>query len=464
MIPIETNSIESISIEDLSTPQHSENEDEEIEASQDQNKQLSSSIKLLQSFGLPTFDNENVTTQDATNLTQASYWYAIYTIPIITFGIMCTLIYTLVPQHNHFESPEYWYELPLTMPFWGTTILPALNYILLCYYVFNVECMVSFRTFFSIYIPLLMAMVVPYCVGTLIWTITLSYNPPLPMIGRLSLLFSFPAVIASLWIQLSSKFKRSGDAKRIMWVLITIHYYLIVHVTYVIAGAYVVERLPGSLQWIIAIVLPILKEFHLWVWTKMAIKTKPCNLEATLNWNTIRLECYHSFYEATLLQNINTITMYSMLFVGFLFHLRACYKIVQKHNKVTYDNVTFEQERKDMQKDVQDLVLSESLEVFTPIAYSIAVIIAYIGPNATILGNIRNSYWHYEAMTSLEPFLSEEFQMVAIDLGVGVISGLILWKYCSINIVRQFCNLLKAYWAMICIMMASQLSFVSIIL
>ena len=169
------------------------------------------------------------------------------------------------------------------------------------------------------------------------------------------------------------------------------------------------------------------------------------------------------FLRSNVAAEYNPPTMYLMLSVGFLFHLRACYKIFKKHKKIRANFVTIEQEQKDLQKDVQDLVLSETLEVLTPIAHSIAVIIAYVGPNAMVLGNIRNSYWTYEAMTALEPFLNEEFQMVVIDLGAGVISALFLWKFCKINIIQQCCNILKVYWAMISIHLAVNLAVVSII-
>ena len=65
-------------------------------------------------------------------------------------------------------------------------------------------------------------------------------------------------------------------------------------------------------------------------------------------------------------------------------------------------------------------------------------------------------------MTDLEPFLNEEFQMVAFDLVVGVISALILWKCCKINIIQQCCDLLHGYWAIICLQMGGQISAVSI--
>ena len=49
-----------------------------------------------------------------------------------------------------------------------------------------------------------------------------------------------------------------------------------------------------------------------------------------------------------------------------------------------------------LKKSVQILVLSESLEIVIPLAYLLCFVIAYYGPNADILGNIKNGYWQYQ--------------------------------------------------------------------
>ena len=49
-----------------------------------------------------------------------------------------------------------------------------------------------------------------------------------------------------------------------------------------------------------------------------------------------------------------------------------------------------------LMKSVQILVLAESLEIVIPLAYLLCFVIAYYGPNADILGNIKNGYWQYQ--------------------------------------------------------------------
>ena len=49
-----------------------------------------------------------------------------------------------------------------------------------------------------------------------------------------------------------------------------------------------------------------------------------------------------------------------------------------------------------LKTSVQILVLSECLEIVIPLAYLLCFVIAYYGPNADILGNIKNDYWQYQ--------------------------------------------------------------------
>ena len=49
-----------------------------------------------------------------------------------------------------------------------------------------------------------------------------------------------------------------------------------------------------------------------------------------------------------------------------------------------------------LKKSVQMLVLSESLEIVIPLSYLLCFVAAYYGPNADILGNIKNGYWQYQ--------------------------------------------------------------------
>ena len=47
------------------------------------------------------------------------------------------------------------------------------------------------------------------------------------------------------------------------------------------------------------------------------------------------------------------------------------------------------------------LVLAETLEFIMPLGYMSCFIVAYFGPNANVLGNVKNGYWQYVETTGI---------------------------------------------------------------
>ena len=54
-----------------------------------------------------------------------------------------------------------------------------------------------------------------------------------------------------------------------------------------------------------------------------------------------------------------------------------------------------------LHNEIFALILGESLEIIIPIAYLICFVIAYFGPNAEILGNVRNDYWQFKSVDDI---------------------------------------------------------------
>ena len=54
---------------------------------------------------------------------------------------------------------------------------------------------------------------------------------------------------------------------------------------------------------------------------------------------------------------------------------------------------------------IQDLALSELIEFITPLAFMVAFIFAYYGPNAKLIGQIAITIWQYEAIEDAPGFL-----------------------------------------------------------
>ena len=92
------------------------------------------------------------------------------------------------------------------------------------------------------------------------------------------------------------------------------------------------------------------------------------------------------------------------------------------------------------------LVITErkSLLVLT---YIILTIMAYYGPNAELLGNIKLTIWQYERpILDIQHYILNVSLLMAVDLLSFVVNGIALWKFCNINVFEFTKKLQKDFW------------------
>ena len=95
---------------------------------------------------------------------------------------------------------------------------------------------------------------------------------------------------------------------------------------------------------------------------------------------------------------------------------------------------------------VDELILSErqSLHAFT---YLTLIIMAYYGPNAEILGNIKLRIWQFQnPITDIYVYLYNVGLWLSIDVLSVIINGILLWHFCKINVLNTFKRLQTTYW------------------
>ena len=92
------------------------------------------------------------------------------------------------------------------------------------------------------------------------------------------------------------------------------------------------------------------------------------------------------------------------------------------------------------------LVLSERKSINT-LTYLILIIMAYFGPNAKLLGNIQLKIWQYQRpIVDIEAYIIKVSLLMAVDLGSLVINGIVIWKFCGINVMEMLKKHQKSYW------------------
>ena len=87
---------------------------------------------------------------------------------------------------------------------------------------------------------------------------------------------------------------------------------------------------------------------------------------------------------------------------------------------------------------IQGLVLVEMVEFIVPLSYLVCFITAYYGPNAHLMGNIRNAYWQYIVVEDVDQTISNIFLFFFIDLLSVITCLLMLWCSCRINLLKAY--------------------------
>ena len=99
-----------------------------------------------------------------------------------------------------------------------------------------------------------------------------------------------------------------------------------------------------------------------------------------------------------------------------------------------------------MQDDVEGLVLTERVETVIPLLFITTVMIAFYGPNAELIGNVKLTLWQYEAVTDINELLKNIFIFFIIDFSSAIVNGFLLWTTCRINCFKILKQMQKEFW------------------
>ena len=90
--------------------------------------------------------------------------------------------------------------------------------------------------------------------------------------------------------------------------------------------------------------------------------------------------------------------------------------------------------------------MTERVEIVIPLLFLVTFLLAFYGPNAELIGNVKLTIWQYEAVTDINELLKNIFLFFAIDFSSAIVNGLILWTTCKINCLKTLKNLQKEFW------------------
>ena len=382
--------------------------------------------------------------------TKLSYSTGLIGILILISSIALSLIVTLWPQHNSLLQPEYWYEA-LGVWIFGHTMTVSISDVFERNKIMEANPVLSWKPliqhFFSIATPFLIIYVTTY----IIWVYGFGYCHPMPFVGLFCYLtqyFIFWPI--SFWLLFPSNMRNRGSSSRhkIFWFICLMLLRCLLATSYTkVTILFLVEQEylqpSGLLAGILGVFLPLAKKFNFWWHRKISLKVFGSENEFVEFGSIIVVGYLHSFSLALLLGSPeitgSNYTKYLIMFLDSIFNTWTLINILKLHAKQS------DVENSDKRKALKCLALKEFLEIFVPSIYCISFVIAYYGPNADIIGNVKNDYWQFEKVENLVKKFENVLILLIIEACRGLLFGIILRCSCRLNMFTAYCYVIRHY-------------------
>ena len=367
-----------------------------------------------------------------------SYWNALHIISIIFVSVVISSVWTLIPRENTIFYPDHWYEMLIAYII-GIQLRITANLIMEIVIFLKVKSFLSIRVFFELYFKVILTFVGPYCISYLIWTKLCGFNHPLPLVGQGCFLLSWTLYLIAVWFMFPITLRSNNDFRRKMKYYIGFcAWYIVIGVQFMILSI-VYRKLPLSMQWIIAIIIPLLRSGNTKLLIKLVSKIAGRNDEMANVVLITSISCTYTLYIAIQITSATDITVYSLLGTRYILHIKSCFQIIQFHRKINTEDFDAGSNKIKKEKVALGLVINELTEALVPIVYGIGFATAFYGPNKQLFTGVKE-------IEDVKHFFFALFQMFAIDI-CAMISGVILLRiFACMNLFRECCKFLKRYW------------------
>ena len=131
--------------------------------------------------------------------------------------------------------------------------------------------------------------------------------------------------------------------------------------------------------------------------------------------------------------------MYILVGIDFFINLYFVIKVFRLKRNLKKNN------QEDLLMSVQNLVLGESLEIILPLAYLLCFLAAYYGPNAELLGNIKNGFWQFKAVDELWAPTKSLLFVVVFDSISFILAGIVMLCFCNMNLAHVYLHMMKEF-------------------
>ena len=374
----------------------------------------------------------------------------------ILLSILSTSAYTVIPVHNVIIFPEYWYEWLLQFCF-SFLFTFAGNMVFRFYFVTNIKLIKTVRMFIIIWTICLVCTLTVFAIVTAVWIFGLGYQNPVPFKGYFLYLTIAFAIPASFWYSFPKVWHQNQNFR------LRFQYYVVGYILNFLQfiGYSIVTKLllviTEEYQWILAIFLPIVRLVNLWTQLKLSAISSDGDFTATKIFQTQKVFLGYSLFLAYTVGSIATFaTSVVIICEDFLINLLVCFKILYLQHKDQTPECIEKQAHL-----LQDLVVSEWVEVLSPLCYLVCLLIGYYGPNKNLLGDIGSSYWQYDAVQNMNHTVMYLGIFFLIDLSSLLMCAFLLRYFGEISMYKAYAVLQEEFGLVFAVSLAGSLNGVS---
>ena len=375
----------------------------------------------------------------------ASYWHCLYSFLILAGCIINTFIFTSIPRHNSILYPEYWYESLFCIIF-SHSLRDSCVHIVELYIFTKERCLLKKMHLTKVFTICSASFAVPYCISYISWTLYLGYNHPMPFAGFLVLIGDVSIYMVAFWFLFPAQLRTEYEIKRqslayLSWRLWFTAQIILKEILSTVAHL-------DSWSWILPILIPLVRISSCKVAEKIVGSFPETNKDDVkfLVSASITIS-YVSFVTANLYSLSDTL-VYGILVVELFLHMKGCYEIFKVRRRVEEELESMENNTmaSDRRKKIQSLAMGEFIDAILPLAFGIAFSMAYYGPNANLIKNVKNDYFGGQAIDDVPYFYFIMGLMFGLDLFAMFMSCAFLHHICKINLFQGFCNMMQKYW------------------
>ena len=345
------------------------------------------------------------------------------------------------PRHFYdiVKFSKYWYEILYHGSVY--TFIEVIFYIVIAGAFLNIRYLHHFKTLSMVCISGIGTNLLFFISSYYLWTSAFNFNYPIPFFGYTCSFASRIFCCVSTWFIIPAEWRSQEGLKKklkysIFWILATIP----------LSGWYqglfvILRNFRGQYQPLIAFAFPVSRELWVWLLTKMARNCANGDERGTIIACLYALYTNHTICLSYIIGSIaDDATSWILMATDFSLNVYLCITVVwtQKRNPSDVTNII---------NMLQELAISELVEFQSPLCFILIFALAYYTPIGSLVGNVSNGYWAYEAVENIYDTLSNMMVFFFVDLASSIVNTMVLRVSCQINILQAIANLQKEFFA-----------------